>query len=562
MWKLTLGSRESNGDWVVVCTTTGNWPIRNRRVTTLLLGLGLACGWLSVAVGQQFEEVSGQSGMIGFITRSWGSPIWGDMNNDGFLDLIVPTHELALSGGPFVYLNNGDGTFTDIRGTSGIEKGPSGFDTGDWLGFAFGDYDGDGNLDLYIAEDAYGNGGRKAKRDLLFRGYGDGTFTNVSISAGIESSDQFGTCAFWVDYDNDGKLDLFVKNFTGNQRDGPANRLYKNNGDGTFTQVADAGGLIHATNGLNLGTVCSFADYDNDGFMDVAFTGPIGTDELYRNQGDGTFVNVTTAAGLKPLDDGAGIAWGDCDNDGFLDLYIARGCSDTCGDGLLADTLYHNNGDGTFTDVTAAAGITDTANTWAAIWGDYDNDGFLDLFVSCAGATTTLGPGNANILYHNNGDGTFTNVAAHERLTLQDDVSLHDGAAWADYNNDGFLDLILKDGIGPRRLTREGAFGYHRLFRNTGNRNHFIKVKLIGVQSNRDGIGARVLVTYSGGIGFRQNNGGGGGDFESQGNEPLHFGIGTARTVTVKVQWPSGIADMVRSTAIDSTLTIVEGTAP
>src|SRR5207249_9530246 len=123
------------------------------------------------------------------------------------IDLIVPTHELAFSGGPFVYLNNGDGTFIDIRATSGIKEGPRKFDTGDWLGFAFGDYDEDGNLDLYIAEASLNYGGSGVKRDLLFKGLGDGRFRNVTIPAGIETSDQYGTCAFWVDYDNDGKLD-------------------------------------------------------------------------------------------------------------------------------------------------------------------------------------------------------------------------------------------------------------------------------------------------------------------------------------------------------------------
>jgi len=204
--------------------------------------------------------------------------------------------------------------------------------------------------------------------------------------------------------------------------------------------------------------------------------------------------------------------------------------------------------------VTAEAGLTTTANTWAAVWGDYDNDGFLDLFVTCAGAST-LGNGNANLLYHNNGDGTFTNVAAAEGVELADGTSLHRGAGWVDYNNDGFLDLVIKDGIYPTSV------GFHRLFKNNGNINHFIIVNLVGVQSNRNGIGARVTVTYSGGMSFRQNNGGGGGEYSSQGSEPLHFGIGTATEATVKVIWPSGIVDILSSVAANSTLTVVEGSA-
>jgi len=479
--------------------------------------------------------------------KSWGNPIWGDMNNDGFLDLIVPCHGLTASGGPFVYLNNGGNAFTDIRTTSGIQMAPE-LDSTDWHGFSFGDYDGDGNLDLYIAEGA--EMGALLKRDLLFRGLGNGTFQYVSDVAGIETSFNRGRCGFWVDYDNDGKLDLFVKNYAG------TNRLYKNSGNGTFAQVAEAAGLALVALGRDLGSICSFADYDNDGVMDLAITGDGKTEALYRNQGNGTFVDVTASAALRPRPNGKGLAWGDCNNDGLLDLYVTRGAEN--GKGYMADTLYQNNGDGTFTDVTTAAGLADTANTWAAVWGDYDNDGFLDLFVTKAG-TRRLGPGNANLLYHNNGNGTFTDVAAAEGVALQDDTSLHKGATWADYDNDGFLDLIVKDGIGKKRTGR-AAIGLHRLFKNNGNNNHFIKINLVGVNSNLRGIGARVTLTYTGGMSFSQNNGGGGGEYASQDSQPLHFGIGTAPEATVEVVWPSGIVDTAPQVPANSTITVVEGT--
>jgi hypothetical protein len=248
---------------------------------------------------------------------------------------------------------------------------------------------------------------------------------------------------------------------------------------------------------------------------------------------------------------------GDYNNDGFLDLYIAR--RNLNGDGTLQDTLYRNNGDGTFTDVTQQAGLTALGNKWAAVWGDYDNDGFLDLFVACAGSGVPGTPGNANLLWHNNGNGTFTNKAADKGVELEDGgASAHRAAAWADYDNDGFLDLILKDGCG-----QAGAgLGLHRLFRNPGNNNHFIKVKLRGVQSNRGGIGARVTVTYTRGMSFRQNNGGGGGEFWSQGSEPLHFGIGRATTASVQIIWPSGVIDNLPSVAANSTIGVVEGSSP
>jgi len=503
----------------------------------------------SVSLARQFLDVTKEAGLILKAKHSWGNPIWGDINNDGFLDLIVPTHGLLRSHGPFVYLNNAGNTFTDIHKTSGITRHPN-LDAPDWHGFSFGDFDGDGNLDLYISIGS--TQGTLLKSDLLFRGLGDGTFENVNQSAGIETSTNRGRCGFWVDYDNDGKLDLFVKNFEG------ANRLYKNNGDGTFTQVADAAGLANATLGSDEGFICSFADYDNDGFMDVAFSG-VGTGEaLYRNQGDGTFVDVTAAAGLNPREPCQGIAWGDYNNDGLLDLYVARGNQDSR---PLENTLYRNNGDGTFTDVTAEAGVAAGPNNWAALWGDYDNDGFLDLFVANPGIAAQ-GVGNANFLYHNNGDGTFTDRAAQEGLALQDNTSLHKVAAWGDYNNDGFLDIIVKDGLGNERDGGVGAKGFHRLFKNIGNSNHFIKVNLAGVQSNRHGIGARVTVTSSAGMSFRQNNGGGGGEWCSQGSEPLHFGIRTATEAEVEVTWPSGVVDIIPSVAADSTITVVEGTMP
>ena len=164
------------------------------------------------------------------------------------------------------------------------------------------------------------------------------------------------------------------------------NRLYKNNGNGAFTEVSDAAGLALATAGRDQGTTCSFADYDNDGFMDVFFAGDgmpgsVPTDGLFRNQG-GNFMDVTAAAGFTPLSSGHGIAWGDYNNDGLLDLYVARIGAKV---GASAARLYRNNGDGTFSDATQEAGLRTGANTQSAVWGDYDNDGFLDLFVTNAG---------------------------------------------------------------------------------------------------------------------------------------------------------------------------------
>src|SRR5947208_893211 len=434
-----------------LCSPRELWrvPLGLKKTTSLLATVvGFFALFSSVSLAQQFTNFSTEAGIISIETRTWGNPIWGDINGDGKVDLIVPKHELSPNGPrgngppPFVYINNGNGTFTDFRRASGIHMEDP--DTGSWLGFAFGDYDGDGNLDLIIVEPPFQSGPQQndPTRNILYKGNGDGTFDYVSDTAGLELGRNYGQGGFWVDYDNDGKLDLFVKNTKDSVTGVGVNVLYHNNGDGTFSQVLNAGGLATATHGVVEGTVCSFADYDNDG---------------------------------------------------FLELYISRG--DPAGAGLLGGTLYRNNGNGTFTDVTAAAGVTQNSNSWAAIWGDYDNDGFLDLFIARPG-TTRIGVGNANLLYHNNGDGTFTDVAAADGLQLQDDfpTSAHKVAAWGDYNNDGCLDLVLKDGVGPTSLNGDGARGFHFLFKNNGNQNRFIKVNLQGVQSNRNGIGARVTV--------------------------------------------------------------------
>lgn len=530
------------------------------RFTLLVAAAGSLMLATSV-LAQQFSDVSNAAGLSNLATRAWGNPVWGDLNNDGFLDLIVPVHELDYLGGPptpFVYINDKDGTFTDLGVASGL-TGDGTPDNKDWLGISLGDYTGDGILDFFAAEPPFQSGQGDVSdvptRDVLYKGIGDGTFVYKGDVAGLTITRNYGETGFFVDYDNDGELDLFVKNMS-TTTDPSVNQMFKNNGNGTFTEIADAAGLSTAIGGNTEGTIVSFADYDNDGAMDVIMGGNGSAEALYRNLGS-SYIEVTGAAGLHPRSNTNGLAWGDYNNDGFLDLYISRGKQS--GNGDLGNSLYKNNGDGTFSDATSAAGLVDNTNTWAAVWGDYDNDGFLDLFVARPG-TTALGPGNANILYHNNGNGTFTDVATAEGVAIETDqpTEAHKLAAWGDYDNDGFLDLIVQDGIAPTKVTGVSATGVHYLFKNNGNANHFIKVNLKGTLSNSNGIGARVNVTYDGGLAFRGNNGGGGGEYASQGAGPLHFGIGSATAATVEVHWPNGIVDTRATVAADSTITIEE----
>src|SRR5262245_47024160 len=205
----------------------------------------------------------------------------------------------------------------------------------------------------------------------------------------------------------------------------------------------------------------------------------------------------------------------------------------------------------------ARVGIT--ANTWAAIWGDYDNDGYLDLFVANSGDNPN---NNACYLFHNNGDGTFTDVAAQEGLQLEDNLSAHKGASWADYDNDGFLDLMIKNGVGTENAGASSK-GTHRLYRNThpGNTNHWLKIKLVGLQSNINGIGAKLKLTTS--IApftqYRQNDGGGGGVLYSQSVQPVHFGLGQATQGDLQVTWPSGVVDTLPAVQANQTVTVTEG---
>ena len=538
----------------------GQFRSLKKGLISLLMLSGLAAP--TMTLGQQFTDVSVAAGLHREVTRSWGNPLWGDFNNDGKLDLLVSNHEApsgVTEGGtyPYIYINNGDETFTDVQPTSGIiEQVP---DTGAWQGISIADYDSDGNLDIFISEPPFQGGGNATTRNLLFKGHGDGTWEYVSgNNIGLPNDRQYSECSFFVDYDNDGFLDIFVKNIPDTTA---VNALYHNNGDGTFTSVDGAGGLADANNGVDEGSIVSFADYDNDGWMDVVIGGNGSSENLYHNNQDGTFTDVTSAAGFFPKANTQGLAWGDYNNDGLLDLYISRGKA--TGGGISSNSLYGNNGDGTFTDVSNQAHVDDNTNTWAAVWGDYDNDGLLDLFVARPG-TTAIGVGNANLLYHNNGDGTFTDVAKQEGVDQQDDMvtSAHKVAAWGDYNDDGYLDLATKDGISPGLITGDAFKGLHFLFKNNGGINHFIKLNLQGVQSNLHGIGARVTVVHDGAIAFRQNIGGGGGEWGSQGDGPMHFGIGTSATATVRVTWPNGLVDILPSVAADTTMTVVEGSSP
>jgi len=463
-------------------------------------------------------------------------------------------------------------------------------------GCAFFDYDGDGDLDIYLVNGAYVEGvsgvrGRRNKDKLtnaLYRNNGDGTFTDVTAGAGVGDKGM-GMGVSIADYDNDGDQDLFVANY------GP-NALYRNNGDGTFTNVARAAGIGNALSALG----SAFLDYDRDGYLDLyvgnyleydptyqyfyaaqRFPGPLAyhgqPDVLYHNNGDGTFTDVTRKAGLYHPDGRAmGVTTGDVDDDGDLDIFVANDA--------MENNLYRNNGDGTFTDVALQSGTAfaergNAASAMSAEFGDIDLDGLVDIVVPdmayCSvymnlggglfedrttplGVATACGPvtnwsGNLfdfdhdgyvdlfltsgqphrmvdeeAMLLRNDGGRRFVDVSQLLGPDFQEEF-MGRGSAVGDYDNDGDLDVLVLD-LGQRA----------RLLRNEGgNRRNWVMVRLVGTTSNRDGIGARVRVTAGGRTQMRLRVSSSG--YLSQSDPRLHFGLGDATRIDrIEIRWPGG----------------------
>ncbi len=455
--------------------------------------------------------------------------VWGDFNNDGYLDLFVANGDGTNS----FYLNNGNETFTGVAGRDPVLDNDL-----DHIGAAQGDYDNDGNLDLAVS------GGIAVLKGLptaLYHGNGDGTFNRVSGGDLTNRLGHFGPCS-WVDYDRDGFLDLFAADH-GYQGSGATNALFHNNGDGTFTKITS--GAIVTDKGD--GFACLWADYDNDGFDDLLVCNlgqsatAIATNFLYHNNGDGTFTRVTNAAvqiGTDIWSDGSpGGAWGDYDNDGFQDLFAA-------GNDGTSDRLYHNNGDGTFMIVTNLSRPRGSASLGGS-WGDYDNDGYLDLLIR-------TGDGR-NRVFHNNGDGTFTTVTQGPIVTDNFAGCSCWTADWVDYDNDGFLDLFVA------ASADNGSNSTNLLYHNTGNSNAWLEVKLVGTVANRSAIGAKVHVhaTIGGKTFWQMREVRAGGAYG--GSLVSHFGLGDATNADiVRIEWPSGLVQEFPNVAAKQILTYTE----
>ena len=530
----------------------------------------------------QFVDVAAQAGLTLVNTcgskEKWyiieakggGAAAFLDYDNDGDLDVYLingstlegfkpgqePTNKL--------YRNNGDGTFTDVTERAGVG------DTGWGMGCSVADYDNDGYPDIYVTN--YGP-------NVLYHNNGDGTFTDVTNRAGVGDK-RWSTGSAWGDYDKDGDLDLYVSNYLDfetlyKRKDkslqpiiwrgikvmagprglkGAADVLYRNNGDGTFTDVTRQAGVVDYQKGYGFSVV--FGDYDNDGDLDLYIANDSTPNYLYQNNGDGTFTEVALIAGVAYNEDGReqagmGVAYGDYDNDGYMDIFVTNFSDDT-------NTLYHNEGNGFFTDVTFQAHLGEESLPyvcWGSSFFDYDNDGDLDLFVPTGHVYPQVDRFNIgqtyaekNLLFENNGDGTFTEVSefAGPGLKIQ---KVSRGACYGDYDNDGDVDiLILNLNDAPTLLRNEG-----------GNRNNWLMIKTIGTRGNRDGVGAKIKVVAGELVQYREVTACG-SSFLSQNDMRVHFGLGKrGRVDLIEIKWLSGEIQRFKNIPANQLLVVKEG---
>ena len=440
---------------------------------------------------------------------------------------------------------------------------------------AIGDYDNDGDEDIYV--------GSKFAPNALYRNEGNMTFVEVGADAGV-ADEGFTNAAIWFDFDNDGDLDLATGNGYGGSSAAP-NRFYVNQGDGTFVDMAEAWGLnstlmcrsLHAADydqdgftdlyvvninaenhffkntggegfvnvyqqtgtldtGVGMGSI--FFDYDNDGDQDLYLTHDANqTNKLYRNQGDGTFINLAFFAGLNYQGNCMGVDVADINHDGWLDLYITD---------LYPSAIFLKEGDGSFEDISVPSGTSDSGMTWGCVFFDYDHDTEWDLYIVNDYQFAPL----PNILYRGNGDNTFTPVS-EGNATLEHTYSDY-GLAMGDLDNDGDLDLVIAT---PKSGTQPGI----GLLRNDAAEGHWLQVKLEGTLSNRDAVGARATLYFDGKVRMDEVNIGQG--YSGASTLDLHWGLATSTSVdSLVVDWPSGETTTYESLAIDTRHVITEPT--
>ncbi|HEU5341026.1 CRTAC1 family protein [Edaphobacter sp.] len=520
---------------------------------------------ITAKAGIHFTHNSGAFGKK-YLPETMGSGVcFIDYDRDGLQDIFLvnsmdwPDHKTRTSY-PALYHNNGDGTFTDVTRKAGLDVEMYG------MGCAVGDFDNDGYDDLYVT--AVG-------KNHLFRNLGNGRFSDVTAKARV-ADPGFSTSAIWFDYDNDGKLDLFVSHYvdwaeakdqfcsldnknksycTPQAYKGQSVTLFHNLGHGVFQDVTKKAGLYDPTSkSLGIATL----DFDHDGWMDLLVANDTEPDKLYRNNHNGTFTDMGVAAGIAYGESGAtragmGVDAGDFDHSGRQGLVIGNFTNE----GLA---LYRNAGDGLFQDVSVASGVATPSLkslTFGTFFFDYDLDGSLDLFAAnghvaddISVTQPSLKYAEPPLLFHNNGRGRFEDVISHVGKALGRPLVAR-GAAYADIDNDGDLDLVVTTSNGPVHLFRN----------DNGNKNDMLRVKLVGSRSNRDGIGAKVTLTTNRGLRqFAMVKSG--SSYLSQSELPLTFGLGKPEGGTVlklEIIWPSGRRESIQGIKPDQFLTVEEG---
>jgi enediyne biosynthesis protein E4 len=520
---------------------------------------------VTAQAGIRFKHNSGAFGRK-YLPETMGSGVcFLDYDNDGWQDILLvnsmdwPGHKSGRSI-PGLYHNNQDGTFTDVTRPAGLAVEMYG------LGCTAGDYDNDGNVDIYITT---------LGSNHLFRNLGNGKFVDVTAKAGV-ADPGFSSSAVWFDYDNDGKLDLFVAHYidwsiptdqycsldnknksycTPQTYKGQSSTLFHNKGNGTFENVTQRAGLYDPTS-KSLGV--ALLDYDNDGYLDLFVSNDTEPNKLYRNNHDGSFSDVAVAAGVAYSDAGTvragmGTDAADYDHSGKQSLVVGNFTNE----GMA---LYRNDGSGLFTNEAAATGIsrmTTQSLTFAAFFFDYDLDGLLDILAVNGHVSDDISVVQPNVkyaqpphLFRNIGKGKFLEVTSQVGTALQRPI-VGRGAGYADFDNDGDLDLLIMANDGTARLLRN----------DNANENDWLRIKTVGTRSNRDGIGAKITVTTSHGarqLGMVKT----GSSYLSQSELPLTFGLGKpeeGKTVGLEIAWPSGQKDRILDIKPNQFLTVKEG---
>ena len=514
--------------------------------------------------GIDFRHTNGAGGSK-FVIETVGPGVgFFDYDSDGFLDIYLingaatPGREYEITPQNALYRNLRDGGFSDV--TDASKTGDEGYG----MGVAAGDYDNDGNIDIYL-----GNFGA----NVLYRNIGDGTFEDVSISAGVVDRRWTTSCAF-SDVDRDGFVDLYAANYHDfsytNHRvcseggsglqlycgpeafDGIGDVLYRNLGNGKFVDVTESSGLLRE-DGKELGVV--FGDVDMDGDSDLYLANDKTLNFLFLNSGDGNFSEVGLISGASYNEDGdveagMGVDMGDYDNDLSPDLFVTNFQWET-------NTLYRNLGDGTFLDETYIAGLGKGSIpylSWGTRFCDFNNDGHRDIFIANGHLESDVEIyenatfAQRNQLFLNEGDGHFQEFFAQNGALTIEKVSR--GAAFGDYDVDGDIDVLVANINDSPTLMRN----------DTEAKNHWIRLQLIGSESNKSAIGARAEV-YSGGL-MQTDEVRSGASFLSQSAMLLHFGLGSSDTLDkVVVFWPSGVVDTLRRLSVDKIVVVSEGSS-